>query len=250
MKNDKMIKMPFLLLVLLLPIITSCIDDWDIDWEKEKVKVDNVWLRHKRVISFTHSADVSKLDVDSHHGEYKLTGGSEFDLEVTIYEKKENDVFLTFEDGYLKAKSKSGSSCTIGSINGEIPNGINLIIDSGAGNLSLSNFNGLDVDLDIGAGKVNIDSCSIKNLDIDCGAGSMSFSLLKAQLIDIDCGTGSIKFTDVSAENIKADTGVGSISATDCVAENVDFNTGIGSINTDNCQFKNKDFSTGLGHID
>ena len=221
-----------------------------IEWDKDKLRVDGITLRHKRVINFTHSADVSSLDIDSHHGEYNIFGGDEFNLTVTIYEKKEDDVFLTFEDGYLKAKSRSDSPCAIGSIKGTIPNGINLIIDSGAGNFNLSNFNGLDIDLDIGAGKIDIENCNAENIIIDCGVGSITLSTAKTKSIDIDCGTGSIKFNDVLSKNIKADTGVGAISATDCTIEKANFDTGIGSISTDNCQIKHKNFSTGLGHID
>jgi hypothetical protein len=242
-----------LLCITIVPLLflTGCIEI-HIDGESfndDKAKVNGVVLEYKRTVQITDTKNYGKLDADVHHGNIELTGGSIYDLEVEIYEKTPDDVTLILDNGTLTCSTKSGEPFAIGSIKGTIPNEIDILMDSGAGNFQLNDFTGNDVDLDLGAGNVEISGCEIKNLTGDTGAGNVILSDLRTEDIDIDTGAGNILLIRVISRNIDCDTGVGNISATDCASHNVYLDTGIGNVSISDCQFKRKDISTGLGRI-
>ena len=232
--------------------LTGCVEtstDTDKHIFNDKVKVKGVVLKHKRTIQIEDAKNYGKFEVEVHHGNLEIAGGKNYSLEVEVYEKTENDLVLTFKDGILTGKTKSGKPFAIGNIKGTLPNSINVTIDSGAGNVNFSDFNSQNFNLNLGAGNINIKNCDLNSIIANTGAGNIDIDELNSQNLDINTGAGNIELSEVSSTEIVCNSGVGNIKAYNSVAEDVEFSTGIGNISTSDCRFKKKDLSTGLGRV-
>lgn len=240
---------PLITLLLLTACVEIHIDADDGDWDK--VKVDGEVLENKRTIHLIEDKNYGKFDVDVHHGNIKLTGGSNYDLEIEVYENVPDDVTLFIEKGILTGKTKSGDPYAIGKIAGTLPQNASIIIDNGAGNITIRDIQNENatINIDIGAGNVDIRDCTVHEIDIDNGAGNFDIAYIRAEEIDIDVGAGNIDLNEVISREIVCDTGVGNIKANKSAAHHIDLDTGVGNISVHGCQFREERFSTGIGRV-
>lgn len=243
-----------LLCITILPLLflTACIEiHIHPDGDADKVKVDGEVLEYKRTIYLTEEKNYGIFDVDVHYGNIELTGDSKYDLEIEVYESIPDDVTLSFDNGRLIGKTKSGDPYAIGKIIGTLPENASIIIDNGAGNISIRGFKNENakIDIDVGAGNVKIEECTMDKIDIDNGAGNFDIQNIRAEDIDIDVGAGNIVLNNVISRIIRCDTGAGNIKANKSAAHDIDLDTGVGNISILDCQFRKESFSTGIGRV-
>lgn len=123
----------------------------------------------------------------------------------------------------------------------EIPENMNLNIDTGAGNISINGVKG-NLDIESGAGNVSITDIQ-GNVTVATGAGNMKFKKITGS-VEADTGAGNLTFFNITGD-IAADCGAGNITIDTCSGY-VDVDTGIGNIDVSGVKRKVK-ANTGLG---
>lgn len=123
----------------------------------------------------------------------------------------------------------------------EIPEKMNLILDTGAGNITVNGIKG-SLDIESGAGNVSITDIE-GDITVATGAGNMKFRKITGS-VDADTGAGNLSFFNITGD-IAADCGAGNITIDTCNGY-VDVDTGIGNIDVSGVKRKVK-ANTGLG---
>lgn len=125
----------------------------------------------------------------------------------------------------------------------------NVIIDGGAGNISISNLEAKQVKFELGAGNVTIDNItSLKSFKLDGGAGDVKIFNALMTNADIDMGVGNFTINGILSGDADIDMGVGNldITLTDGL-ENYKFDVdkGIGDIKIDGIKKSSGVYGTG-----
>jgi|GEM_PF-6220352 len=126
-----------------------------------------------------------------------------------------------------------------------------VIIEGGAGEISLSGFSIDNLYLGGGIGAIDVNNCTInKTANIDSGVGSVKlFNNTGTPNYKIEQGVGEINLENVTANNIDINGGVGATKLDTITANDVSIEGGVGSIKINNSTIKRLSGSQGLGEI-
>jgi hypothetical protein len=89
-----------------------------------------------------------------------------------------------------------------------------------------------------------------KEVILDTGAGTVSIDGLKARKLEIDAGAGNITGSGIEAEKALIDGGVGNISFTGTSFKDVDFNSGVGNLDFEGAIDGDCEIDCGVGRVD
>ncbi len=93
-----------------------------------------------------------------------------------------------------------------------------LILDAGAGSITLSNVSAATTDVNLGAGIIDLNDCTLQNATFEVGMGELNYSGVIRGDLTADCGMGSLTFAFIDSEqkhNYSLDGSMGSISIGD-----------------------------------
>lgn len=234
-----------ILLVLIPLLFASC----EFHFDGDKVRVKGITLEHSRTITLTDNGKYKTFIVEAHSGNITLEGGQSYDLEIKIWEKYENDVTLTIQNGKLVGETASGKPFAISTIEGIIPINTTLDIETGAGNIMINDMEGKDFEVETGAGNLSFDNCNFTEMEFSTGAGNINVTNIKTDSIEMNTGAGNILIKSLVAIELDCNTGVGNIDIFNSTSKNADCNSGIGNISVSESQFERHDFNTGIGKI-
>ena len=235
-----------LIILVLVPLVfASC----EINFDGNKVRVKGITLEHSRTITLTDNEKYETFAVEASSGNIELKGGQSYDLEVKIWEKYENDVTLSIQNGKLEGETASGKPYVIASVKGIIPENSSIDIETGAGNISISDIDGKDFEVETGAGNMTFENCNFTYMDFSTGAGNIVVTNVITDIIEINSGAGNILIKSLTAVEIDCNTGVGNIDVFNSTAEQADCNSGIGNISVSESHFDRHEFDTGIGKV-
>ncbi len=223
--------MKFLKVLILLVLIPLLFASCEIHFDGDKVRIKGITLEHSRTITLTDNEKYDTFIVEAHSGNIALEGGQSYDLEVKIWEKYENDVTLSIQNGKLVGETASGKPFAIATIEGVIPINTSIDIQTGAGNIMISDMEGKEFEVETGAGNINVTNIKTNNIEINTGAGNILIKSLIAIELECNAGVGNIDVFNSTAKNADCNSGIGNISVSESQFERHDFNTGIGKVN-------------------
>ncbi|MCP4547373.1 MAG: DUF4097 family beta strand repeat protein [bacterium] len=221
---------------------------------RDHLTVDGVKLKHKREIELKGKLD-DFLEIESALGDIEIHGipGSRARLRIEIYEYKPGDIEVELtQDGSIILESEGRHPGAIGNVYAEVPNRLDLEIETGLGDVSISDFIGDgSIDVDTGLGAVILkDITNYRRLDIDTGKGDIYLGPVEdLEIVDLDTGMGAIKVKEAKVEEISASTGMGSIRFLDCDFDYVSGGTGMGSVKFRRTHYRESDISSGFGRV-
>ncbi|MBN2016676.1 MAG: DUF4097 family beta strand repeat protein [Candidatus Cloacimonetes bacterium] len=240
----KIIKL--LIVLILIPLLfASC----EIRFDGDKIRVKGITLEHSRVITLTDSKTYDTFTVEAHSGNISLKGDSSYQLEVKVWERYENDVMLSLENGKLVGETASGKPFAIASIEGIIPSKSSIDIETGAGNILIDNIEGKAFEVESGAGNLNFSNCTYPFMEFSTGAGNIMVTNAETDAIEMNTGAGNILIKSLITERLDCNTGVGNIDVYNSTAKVAECNSGIGNISVSESQFEKHDLNTGIGKI-
>lgn len=150
----------------------------------------------------------------------------EIDIEACSLEIKASDNFKVFTDSD-KVNCKIKNDTLI------ITEKDKNLFERHDNNIVLSLPSDFDIDkviIDGGAGKISIESLICQNLDFDIGAGSVILSdITVSDFADINGGVGSFKINNAKINNMNIDLGVGNADITASIS-NAEIMSGIGDL--------------------
>ena len=241
--------MKFLKVLILLVLIPLLFASCEFHFDGDKVRVKGITLEHSRTIILIDNEKYDTFIVESHSGNITLEGGQSYALEVMIWEKYENDVTLSIQKGKLVGKTASGKPFAIATIKGVIPINTSIDIQTGAGNIMISDMDGKDFEVETGAGNLNFDNCNFTEMEFSTGAGNINASNIKTNNIEMNTGAGNILVKSLIAVELDCNTGVGNIDVFNSTAKKADCNSGIGNISVSESHFEKHEFDTGIGKV-
>jgi len=118
-----------------------------------------------------------------------------------------------------------------------VPHEINILVDDGSGNITISDISG-EVKVDDGSGSLLMNNI-VGNVFIDDGSGSQVLVNIDGD-IEIDDGSGSVEIKGVTG-NVKIDDGSGSIKIEDLAGKFKLVDGGSGSIYVNGKKWNDKD---------
>jgi len=241
--------MKFLKVLIILVLVPLLFASCEIHFDGDKVRVKGITLEHSRTITLTDNGKYNTFTVEATSGNIALESGQSYDLEIKIWEKYENDVTLSINNGKLVGETASGKPFAIATIEGIIPTNTSLDIETGAGNIMINDMDGKDLEVETGAGNLDFDNCNYANIDFSSGAGNIMVNNVQTNIIEMSTGAGNILIKSLTAVELDCNTGVGNIDIFNSTAKNADCNSGIGNISVSESQFERHDFNTGIGKV-
>lgn len=128
----------------------------------------------------------------------------------------------------------------------------NVVIDTGAGKVNISDFSCDYLDLDLGAGIVNINNITTQNTNLDAGAGKLVIDNSILNNADLDLGVGEVVINSTITGKSKIDCGVGALYL-NLTGDNytIKGSKGVGSFKINNKNIKdNETYGNGSNIID
>ena len=203
-------------------------------------------LNKTKTIDFSETfTDVSSLEVSNSTGKLTILEGDTFKVEaenvsksfeakvtnggtLKILDNSQNINFLWFHfNGFNNPNSKitvylpedfiaEDIKLDTGAGNVDISDVQTdyLLLSAGAGNIDGSNITAKKVKVDGGVGNVNLDNVNFINSDFDCGVGNLTVEGTLLGKNKLDCGVGDVNLDltgDINDYDIKVDAGVGNI---------------------------------------
>lgn len=232
MKKVVFIYRAILSLVLLLPL-TACICSKCGDNCEKGIRVNGVLLKYENSVSISQGYEDNSLDIKGGTLSVDLIGYSkpQADLKIEYWEYEPGDATILLNKGKISWESKSHKPVSLTSINGNIPEGLNLTIESGTGETKLNSLKGN------------------QSISIDTGTGKTEVSNSQFDKLEIDSGTGSVTVFSTSINNCSIDTGTGSVSIKNSVIEDAEIETGTGNIILEKSKINKQNFMTGTGKV-
>jgi len=86
-----------------------------------------------------------------------------------------------------------------------------LVVDTGSGDVVMSDNEGSDILVDTGSGSVEIDGLRGGRVKVDTGSGEVTASRVAVEDLLVDTGSGGVELNDVTAPTISVDTGSGGV---------------------------------------
>ena len=158
--------------------------------------------------------DITKIDIDVSTANVEIKAGTEFKVEASDIESE----FSSKLDGKtLKIKEEekwTWNKKTAGEIVIYIPN--ELVLEK--------------LNLNTGAGNIFISETLVDDFEIDHGVGVLEISNSNFDKVDIDGGAGEIKITDSKLNDMDLDSGVGKVSIESEITGKSDIQCGVGEL--------------------
>jgi DUF4097 and DUF4098 domain-containing protein YvlB len=222
-----------LILICTLAIILglcSCTVSCDV---QGKTMVDGVELDYENNTEVLQSYNIGHMEIDVGSGDVAVNGVSDaqVNLKVSYREYEPGDARILFKNGKLSYETKSGKPALITGVTGTIPQNIALSIDTGSGNVAVSDMReNKELELDTGSGKVVVSNCMIS-------------------VFDADTGSGDVHILDSSITDFKADTGSGEINIVNSRIKDAEIETGSGDIRLTDSEILTRRFEIGFGQV-
>ena len=160
---------------------------------------------------------ISNIEIDTSASNIVFENGSEFRVSA----RNVTDKFSSKVDGKTLEIDDERNAFPGGNVDSEIiiyiPSDANLNkleIDSGIGEIKISNVFANKFYVSNGAGTLNIDNSEFLNCDIDGGAGEIIITSSTLNNLDMSSGVGSANIDANILGNSKIDSGVGDINLT------------------------------------
>ncbi len=224
------------------------------NFSKDHMRVDGVKLEYRREVEIEGVLD-ELLEIESGLGDMEIIGvaGNVARLNVEIYEYRRDDVTVELrEDGRLELDSDGGHPTAIGRVYAEVPFGIDLLLETGLGDITINDMSGGDtIEVATGMGSVTIVHVDdYHSIDAATGKGDIRLGPCdNLDRVDMATGMGGIKVKSSTVEDLDVASGMGSIRFLDCDFGFVSGGTGMGSIHFKRTQYRESDVSSGLGRV-
>ncbi len=221
---------------------------------EEGVEIDGVRLKYRRTVELELDLD-DRLIYYAHVGDIRIRPGSgrEAILKIEIIEYREGDAEVYLDsDGKIRSRSKSDHPSALGPLIAELPQGIELELGSGLGDLEISDMDGSRrIFLETGMGDMLLEGLrNISSIDAESGMGDIVLENSRnLEEVDLATGMGSITVRNVEAEILDAATGLGGIRFNGCNFDKVYAETGMGSIKLRDTTYEDSDLDTGMGSV-
>ena len=246
----------FIPLASLLLIVMGCTAGSKVikSFGKDHLTVDGVRLEYSREVEVEARLD-DLLDLESSLGDIEIVGvdGDIARLRVEIYEYRPDDIELELtERGYIELHSNSRKPGAVGRVWAEVPRGLDLEIETGMGDVSISEMSGAgELRVDTGYGKVMLAELDgHRSVDVNTGKGDILLGPARElRDVELNTGMGSIKVLDSDVEDISTSTGMGGIRFLDCEFGSVSGGTGMGSVKFRRTNYEYSDISSGFGRV-
>ncbi len=198
-----------------------------------KVVVDNTVLNYENSARITELFAAPEFELDLGFADVNLRGAADnkLDLIVRYKEYSPADATILIRDGKLSYETKSGKPAAIMSVSGTIPGNISLEIETGSGDVQISQMRGKN------------------RIEIDSGSGDLEISESDLALLDVDTGSGDVDIVSCLITDLVADTGSGDVSLSRSQITNADLDTGSGDIILNDSEITYKKFETGSGKV-
>lgn len=213
--------------------LTACICSKCEDKCEKGVRVNGVLLKYKNSVSISQSYEDNYLDIKGGTLSVDLIGHSkpQADLKIEYWEYEPGDATILLNKGKISWESKSNKPVSLTSISGNIPEGLNLTIESGTGKTKLNSLKGNQyISLDKGTGKTEVSNSQFDKLDIESGTGSVTLFNTSINECSINTGTGSVNIKNSVIENAEIETGTGDIILEKSKINKQNFITGTGKV--------------------
>ena len=245
---------------------TGCvfrIDDWgssafnvaglSIEKDGDVITVDGVELHHHRLVDVTaERGGETDLFFYTGTGDIEL-GPSEsggYALQVELWSEVEGDGEVSIEGGRLATHSPGGHTLFVNGITGVVPDGLDLRIDSGLGDVSLAGFaGGQDLHVEAGMGGASVTGCTIGTVDVDAGMGSVTLKGVNGRAAVVDAGMGSAEIEACTVGRLEADCGMGSLTIRSSAVESLEADVGMGSMRVLDCAVGALAADVGMGDL-
>ena len=215
--------------------------------------VDGVAVDHHREVSLQGQMDTDlRLVLNSATGLIDVVGGpgDTYELVVDLYSEFEGDGEVVLEDGQLTTDSELGGKLLVNGIRGRLPQGINLEVEAGTGQVLITSFIGAaEVRVSTGTGDVQLTSCDLGSLRVQSGTGEVGTQDVSSDRVRLKLGTGSL--TAVSSEfgMLDGDSGTGDFRFQDCRVDSARFVSGVGDVRLTDTLVSEMSSTLGTGRV-
>lgn len=208
-------------------------------------------LLNDNTINFDEEYEkITSIEIDSVAASIKIVKGDIFKVEASNVNesfsvKNINNKLVIKEEKLNIFKTSNNSKITI-----YVPNiNLNILkINSGAGQISISDIKTDNIEIDQGAGIIEITDSNLSNIKIEGGAGEMIINSSIIHNLDMDAGVGKVTIdADLMGIN-HIDCGIGELNLklSDKEKYHLDITKGLGNIKVDG-EIKNTDYNYGNG---
>ena len=134
-------------------------------------------------------------------------------LEVVVYETRPGDAMVSFENGTISARSKTGHPVALAHLRGTIPRSTALLLSSDAGRLALHGFAGsAEIRIECGKGPVQVADVRGDSLRLRSGSAALEMRACRARLARVESDEGAIDLEDCGVTDLEARSAVGAIA--------------------------------------
>jgi len=223
--------------------------------EREGVlTVDGTPLKFERWVDV--SADLaggSKLELGTASDAIRVNGvaGTTATLKARLYSEIEGDGKAVIENGRLVARSQGGGKVFINAIEGTVPAGLALDVQSGTGPIEVSALSGeANLYASSGTNTVRLRGCKTGPIKIDSGTGDVRLETVTTTTLGIENGTGDVFVEDTSAASANIESGTGDITLTRCKVTGVtELSSGTGDTSLTGCELTTLKCASGTGDL-
>lgn len=231
--------------------------DTDDDYDEEDYEEEDFdEMKNLSTTSFSNTfSDIKKLEVESfvyqviiQYGNVsKVTVDCQNVLEDYTAKVRNNTLILSGKYSSYNNWGKEGLSTLLGILNGKSPNTDRKVIITIPDNTTLDSCS-----IDSGTGNVSLSNLATKKLEINNGIGSVTGKYITADYADLECGTGAVKLKHVTFNKTDLESGTGSTTISGTLNGETDIESGIGSVKlelTGSPDDYNFDIEKGLGSL-
>lgn len=196
--------------------------------------------------------NIRNIEIDLETSNLEIRSGNEFRVEASnvsdSFKVRENRGNLEIEeDGFWLFGSSNGEVIVY------IPNEINeLNIDTGAGEIKISDITASYFNLDQGTGIIEINNSLFDSAEIDGGTGSIDVNASVFSNMDLDTGVGEVNFNGEILGRSNIDVGVGEVNLDLAGGESLytlRIDRGIGSVKINSEDYDSSSYGSGSNYI-
>jgi Putative adhesin len=195
--------------------------------------VDGVPLPHKRWVQVDVPVGTGSLRLAAATADIVLSGSpdSSSHLEVQLYSEVENDGSAILDGGKIVVRSTAGRLVIMNGARGTLAHGMRLDLGSGTGDLSLEGLPELsDLQLDSGTGDVRLTQCTAGDVRITTGTGDVHLAGLEAGRVEVDSGTGEAHLATCALSSLEVTTGTADVHFSECRSSRTEVESGTGDV--------------------
>jgi Putative adhesin len=217
------------------------------------ITVDGTKLPFNRWVDVTADlAGTEKVELGTASDTIRVSGaaGTTATLKAHLYSEIEGDGKGVFENGRLVARSQGNGVVFINAIEGTVPAGLALTVESGTGSIEVSALSGdRSVDLSNGTGDIALRRSSTGAVKAETGTGDILIEEGTAPSLTATSGTGSVALSRCHSPEVTVDEGTGDATLTGCECGAVEISSGTGDLVLDAGKYDRVHFSSGTGDL-